>query len=82
MKTMQLREAKAKFSALVEAAERGETTVVTKHGRPAAKLVPVDDDPRTRRRAKKAPSLVEYLRSMPADIPIERDQTPPREVDL
>ena len=81
MRTMQLREAKAKLSALVEAAERGETTIVTKHGRPAAKLVPMEENPR-RRKAKKTPSLVEYLRSMPSDIPLERDQTPPREVDL
>ena len=82
MKTMQLREAKAKFSALVEAAERGETTIVTKHGRPAAKLVPLDDERRPRPKGRKPPSLVEYLRSMPADIPFERDQTPPREVDF
>ena len=82
MKTMQLREAKAKFSALVEAAENGETTVVTKHGRPAAKLVPIKDDRTRRRKVKKTASLVEYLRAMPADIPLERDQTPPREVDL
>ena len=43
MKTMQLREAKAKFSALVEAAENGETTIVTKNGRPAAMVVPVEE---------------------------------------
>ena len=41
MKTMQLREAKAKLSALVEAAEHGETTIVTKNGRPAAMVAPV-----------------------------------------
>lgn len=34
MKTMQLREAKASLSALVEAAENGEPTVITKHGKP------------------------------------------------
>jgi len=47
MKTMQLREAKAKLSALVAAAENGESTVVTKNGRPAAMVVPFD---KTRRR--------------------------------
>ena len=42
MKTMQLREAKASFSALVEAAENGQPTIITKHGKPAAAIVPVD----------------------------------------
>ncbi len=42
MKTLQLRDAKASLSALVEAAERGEATVVTKHGRPAAMIVPIE----------------------------------------
>ena len=34
-------EARNRFSELVEAAERGEETVVLKHGRPVAKLVPI-----------------------------------------
>lgn len=34
-------EARNRFSELVEAAERGEETVVLKHGRPVAKLVPM-----------------------------------------
>ena len=42
MKTLPLRDAKATLSALVEAAERGEATVVTKHGRPAAMIVPIE----------------------------------------
>lgn len=36
-------EARNRFSELVEAAERGEETVVLKHGKPVAKLVPIDD---------------------------------------
>jgi prevent-host-death family protein len=36
-------EAKNKFSALVERAERGEEIVITRRGRPVAKLVPVAD---------------------------------------
>nr|WP_280137220.1 type II toxin-antitoxin system prevent-host-death family antitoxin [Aureimonas sp. Leaf454] len=38
-----MREAKTGFSALVEAAERGEPTIVTKHGRAAAMIVPVEE---------------------------------------
>ena len=43
MRTLSLRDAKASFSAVVEAAERGEPTAITKHRRPSAVVVPVDD---------------------------------------
>ena len=39
MRTLRLRDAKATFSAVVEAAERGEATTITKHGRPAAVVI-------------------------------------------
>src|SRR4051812_19730952 len=39
MKEIQLREAKATLSAVIEAAENGEPTTITKHGRPAAVIV-------------------------------------------
>ena len=35
-------EARNRFSEIVEAAERGEETVVLKHGKAVAKLVPID----------------------------------------
>lgn len=38
MHEVQLREAKAKLSALVEAAVQGETAVITGHGKPRAVL--------------------------------------------
>ena len=43
VKTLPLRNVKASLSAVVEAAERGEATTITKHGRPAAVVVPVED---------------------------------------
>lgn len=45
---MNLYEAKAKLSDLVERAARGEEIVIAKNGRPRARLVPVPDrtDPR------------------------------------
>ena len=36
MNEVQLREAKARLSALVDAAERGEATTITRHGTPEA----------------------------------------------
>ncbi len=80
MKTMQLRDAKAKLSALVDAAERGEATTITRHGRPAAVVVPVPQAEKAP--AKRKPSFAEQLLSIPESIDIERDQTPMRSIDL
>ena len=41
-------------SEYVTAAERGEEIVITRHGRPSAKLVRADDDDRSRRREVEA----------------------------
>jgi prevent-host-death family protein len=41
VESVQIRDAKAKLLALIEAAERGRPTTITRHGRPAAVLVPV-----------------------------------------
>ena len=74
MKTVQLRDAKANFSALVEAAERGEPSIITKHGRPAAMLVPMEQAEKFY--ATLRPSLAEYLLAAPERLEYERDQTP------
>jgi prevent-host-death family protein len=42
MKTIGAFEAKNRLSELLEAAENGEEIMITKHGRPVAKLVPVE----------------------------------------
>jgi prevent-host-death family protein len=78
MKTMQLREAKAKLSAVIEAAEQGETTIVTKNGRPAAMVVPVENSGRVL--PKERPNFAEWLMSMPHDIPIRRNRSRARSV--
>jgi antitoxin Phd len=74
MKTIQLRDAKAHLSALVEAAERGEASIITKHGRPAAVLMPVEQAEKFY--ATQRPSLAEYLLAAPERLEYERDQTP------
>jgi prevent-host-death family protein len=40
MREMTVREAKQNFSKMIAAAERGETIVITKNGRPVAKITP------------------------------------------
>ncbi|MGL4963423.1 MAG: type II toxin-antitoxin system Phd/YefM family antitoxin [Inquilinus sp.] len=79
MKTMRLREARARLSAIVAAAEKGETTIITKNGRPAAMVVPVEDG---RRRDTTRPSLADYLLGFPGPLDAPRDPSPLREVDL
>jgi prevent-host-death family protein len=80
VRTLRLRDAKASLSAVVEAAEHGEATTITKHGRPAAVVVPVEHA----RRLYPAdqPSFVELLRAIPEAIDFERDPSPMRDVDL
>ena len=41
MSTVNIHQAKTQFSKLVDAAMRGEETIIAKAGKPAAKLVPV-----------------------------------------
>jgi prevent-host-death family protein len=58
-------EARNRFSELVEAAERGEETVVLKHGKAVAKLVPVND---AATRAANTRRALEIARRIGADI--------------
>jgi prevent-host-death family protein len=80
VKTLRLRDAKASLSALIEAAERGEATTITKHGRPAAVVVPVDLAKRLHPTDR--PSFASLLMGIPHPIEIERDSSPLREADL
>jgi prevent-host-death family protein len=77
---VQVREAKARFSALVEAAEHGRPTTITRHGQPAAVLVPVADARRLY--PEDSPSFADLLLSFPGGIEFDRDPSPMREIDL
>lgn len=80
MQSIQIRDAKAKFSALIEAAEHGKPTTITRHGRPAAVVVPVEDARRLY--PENRPSFADLLLAFPGGVEFERDRTPLREVDL
>ena len=79
MKTLNLRAAKAAFSAIVRAAENGEPTVITKDGSPAAMVVPYKrgvaayPDEQT--------SFQVLLLTMPHELGPERLQLTVREID-
>ena len=80
MKIVQIREAKASFSALVAAAEKGRPTLVSRHGQPCAMIVPVADGARLY--PMEMPNLANYLLKMPEPFETERDTTPLRGVDF
>jgi antitoxin Phd len=80
VRTLSLREAKATLSAVVEAAAQGEATTITKHGRPTAVVVPVEDARRLYPVDK--PGFVALLKSIPVDIEFERDLSALRVPDL
>ena len=73
MKELQLREAKTTLSAVVEAAEQGEPTTITKHGRRAAVVVSYDEWSKLK---SKIPSFADLLLAVPQlgmdDLPQRR----------
>ncbi len=80
MNIVQIREAKASFSALVAAAENGRPTLVSRHGQPCAMIVPVADGARLY--PLEMPNLANHLLAMPAPLETERDLTPLRGMDF
>lgn len=80
MHEIQLRDAKASFSAVVEQAAKGEGTVVTRHGRPMAVVLGYEE---WRRLSGARPSFADLLLGFPGDVSeIARDPAAPRDLDL
>ncbi|MGV3492026.1 MAG: type II toxin-antitoxin system Phd/YefM family antitoxin [Devosia sp.] len=80
---MQAREAKAKFAEILRSAENGEAVTITRHGKPVARLVPIDQaSEESEREASR--NLIRHLMSFPGGIDFEelRDHRPPREIEL
>jgi antitoxin Phd len=80
MEILQIREAKASFSALIAAAEKGRPTLISRHGQPCAMIVPVADGARLY--PLEMPNLANYLLALPDPLEIERDITPLRGIDF
>jgi prevent-host-death family protein len=82
MPTVNLKDAKAGFSGLVDEAIKGEFVTITRHGKPAAVLVSVEAADIARKALeKKRPGLGAYLRTFPGGE-FERNRWPSRDVDL
>lgn len=69
MTTVTAYEAKTHLPRLIRAAERGETVIITRHGKPVAQLGPVQDQRRTDMAEAKA--RLEALRRRLPRIPLE-----------
>lgn len=70
MREVQLRDAKAGLSALVDQAVNGEAAMITRHGRPQAVLIGMEEWERLNR----IPTFARMLMA----CPLEEDDLPPR----
>jgi prevent-host-death family protein len=80
MREIQLRDAKATLSAVVDDAVRGKPSIITRHGRPEAVVIGFEEW----QRLSNVPSFGRLLMSAPlepGDLP-ERDRSPLREVEV
>lgn len=80
MKTVKLRDAKANLSALVDDAEHGEPTTITRHGVAVAVLTPIDAALKLYPEAQL--DFATHLLSFPGGTEFERDLSQPRDADL
>lgn len=80
--TINLKDAKAGFSGLVDEAIKGEFVTITRHGKPVAALVSLEAAEIARKAIeRKRTSLVSYLRTFPGGE-FERNRAPSRNVEL
>jgi antitoxin Phd len=78
MKKVQLRDAKAKLSAIIDDAVRGKPSVITRHGKREAVVISYEEW----NRLSHIPSFAKYLMSIPSEIPDSRDRTPLRDAEF
>ncbi|MEZ5085325.1 MAG: type II toxin-antitoxin system prevent-host-death family antitoxin [Tessaracoccus sp.] len=79
MSTWQLQTAKQRFSEVIRAAEAGEPQFITKHGRPVAVIIDIDD---FRRGHRERLPFGEFLVASAAALDLEDGlELPPRTID-
>lgn len=80
MRQIQIRDAKATLSAVVDEARRGEPSIITRHGRPEAVVISFEEWERLSR----VPSFGRLLMAAPfeAGDVAERDANPLRDPEL
>ena len=82
MQTINLKDAKAGFSNLVDGAIKGEFVTIARHGKPVAALVSVEAAEIARKvLERKRAGFVAFLRTFPGGE-LERNRQPSRNVEL
>jgi prevent-host-death family protein len=82
MPIINLKDAKAGFSSLVDKAIKGEFVTITRHDKPVTALVSVEAAEIARKAIeRKRSGLVAYLRTFPGGS-FERHRSPSRDVEL
>jgi prevent-host-death family protein len=82
MVVVNLKDAKAGFSSLVDGVLRGEFVTVTRHGKPVAALVSIEAAEIARKSTeRKRMSLAAYLKTFPGGE-FERNPMPSRDIEL
>ena len=82
MLTLNLKDAKAGFSSLVDKALKGEFVTITRHGKPVAALVSIEAaEFALKAFDKRRAGLAAYLRTFPGGE-FERNATPSRDIEL
>jgi len=82
MLTINLKDAKAGFSSLVDGAIRGEFVTITRHGKPVAALVSIEAaEIALKAIERKRSGLIAYLRTFPGGA-FDRNPAPSRDVEL
>ena len=65
MRTVGAFEAKTHLSELLRAVERGETVIISRHGKPVAKLTPVSGDTQRTERSEVVKRMLARRKTMP-----------------
>jgi prevent-host-death family protein len=81
MATWQIQQAKSKLSELIELSRSEGPQTITKHGKPRAVILSMEEYESMRR---KKPDFIEFLLTIPKfdDLDLERSRDVGREVDL
>jgi prevent-host-death family protein len=81
--TINLKEAKAGLSSLLDRALKGQFVTITRHKKPVAVIVSVETAELAKRQLqKKRPGLAAHLLKFPGGIDLERNPAPSRDIDL
>ena len=83
MSQVSLKDAKARFSGLIDEAIKGEFVTITRHGKPVAAIVSVEAAEAARKALNKdRPNFGDYLMSFPGGVDLERNGSRMRDIDL